>query len=508
MQEPRPGRSLDGMSARRPSDQNTQNAAPQQPVSSDQEIASEAYHSHHQQPQDDGVEDTDLHVSDSPTDRTKKMNKNRRGARRFFTWRKIMLAFGVLLFGVLAVAAFAVWHVQNNLIVDNVDGGAALLQENTDPSMLDGEGDGRINALLIGIDEKTGLADTIMLASFDPIAKDVVLLSIPRDLYVEINGFGSAKINAAHAYGQRYEYEGGGPELLKDTVSRVTGMPIHYYGRVDFAGFKQAINVVDGITVNVEQPIHDPYYPDQTRTGYEPLHIEAGDQHMDGERALRYARSRKTTSDFDRSRRQQKIIMALREKVLSRGTLANPSKVTGLLNTLSGNAKTNMSVDEIMRLLELSEGMSRDDIKRVQLDTSEDGYLTFSNVHGKSVLVPSAGDFSEIKEYVRTLMVDSYIKDEAAKVSVLNGTGEPGLAGDTADLLRSYGYDVVNVNNAPNQNYTQTVIFNYTGDENPYTLRYLEKRFGVQAKRRQNTGQNTPHDIEIVLGSDYEPNTE
>ncbi|PSO43585.1 hypothetical protein BRC20_01100 [Candidatus Saccharibacteria bacterium QS_8_54_8] len=347
--------------------------------------------------------------------------------------------------------------------------------------MLDGEGDGRINALLIGIDEKSGLADSIILASFDPIGKDVVLLSIPRDLYLETDNFGPEKINAAHAYGQRYGYEGGGPELLKDTVSTVTGVPIHYYGRVDFSGFKQAVNIIEGITVNVEQPIHDPYYPDQTRTGYEPLHLEAGKQHMDGKQALRYVRSRKTTSDFDRSGRQQKVLMALREKVLSRGTLANPNKVTGLLQTLSGNAETNMSVDEIMRLRELSRDVTRDDIKRVQLDTSH---------------------------YVRTLMVDSYIKSEAAKVSVLNGTTRAGLARETADLLRSYGYDVVNVDNASNQKYTQTVIFNHSGDENPYTLRYLEKRFGAAAKRRRSTGQNSAYDIEIVLGRDYEPNAE
>jgi len=161
-----------------------------------------------------------------------------------------------------------------------------------------------------------------------------------------------------------------------------------------------------------------------------------------------------------------------------------------------------------MRLRELSQDVTRDDIKRVQLDTSQNNYLSFSNVHGQSVLVPSAGDFSEIQAYVRTLMVDSYIKSEAAKVSVLNGTTQAGLARETADLLRSYGYDVVNVDNASNQKYTQTVIFNHAGDENPYTLRYLEKRFGAAAKRRQLTEQNSAYDIEIVLGRDYEPDAE
>jgi LCP family protein required for cell wall assembly len=501
---------MDGVSPRRPPGSNTSNHPSQQPASASEEAAAEAHGEHRGHTRDEAIAETDLHLTGETSNKhgNRKSGKGHPRSLRFLTWRKVMLAAGLLIFALLAAGALAFWHVQSNLIVNNLDGGAALLQEDTDPSMLDGEGDGRINALLIGIDEKSGLADSIILASFDPIAKDVVLLSIPRDLYLETENFGPEKINAAHAYGQRYGYQGGGPELLKDTVSAVTGVPIHYYGRVDFSGFKQAVNIIDGITVNVEQPIHDPYYPDQTRTGYEPLHLEAGKQHMDGKQALRYVRSRKTTSDFDRSRRQQKILMALREKVLSRGTLANPNKVTGLLQTLSGNAETNMSVDEIMRLRELSQDVTRDDIKRVQLDTSQNNYLSFSNVHGQSVLVPSAGDFSEIQAYVRTLMVDSYIKSEAAKVSVLNGTTQAGLARETADLLRSYGYDVVNVDNASNQKYTQTVIFNHAGDENPYTLRYLEKRFGAAAKRRQLTEQNSAYDIEIVLGRDYEPDAE
>lgn len=504
MQHPYSGRSLDGMSGRRPPDQNTQTSSPQDSPHSSDEGTSDPTQPQpwpHPQPQPDKVEDMDLRLDDGKDDQKKSRKP------RFFTWRKVLLVLGILLLSAVAVAGFMFWHVQNNLIVDNTDSGAALLQKDANPEMLQGEGDGRINTLLIGIDDKSGLADTIMLASFDPIAKDVVMLSIPRDLYVEIDGYGSAKINAAHSYGERYGYEGGGPELLKDTVSKVTGVPIHYYGRVDFEGFEQAVDIVDGVTIHVEKTLHDPYYPDESRTGYEPLHIEAGEQHMDGETALRYARSRKTTSDFDRNRRQQKILMAAREKILSKGTLASPGKVTGLLNTLSGNAKTNMSVEEIMRLVELGKGVTRDDIKTVQLDTSQDGFLTFSNVYGQSVLVPSSGNFSAIQEHVRTLMVDSYIKDESARVSVLNGTTRAGLANRTADLLRSYGYEVVNVANAENQNYNQTAIFDYEGD-NPYTLRYLEKRFGVRAKRRETTRQNTPYDIEIVLGSDYEPSSE
>lgn len=497
MQHPQRGRSLDGMSGKRPPHHaNQPSQSPNGPQAPSSEAAQQPPSLHEE------ITNTDLRLDD-----TNSPDTSSRKRHRWLTWQKLVLAGSVLLAGAVIVAGLAYWYVQSSLVVDNVGGGAALLQEDTDPDMLQGEGDGRINTLLMGVDNEGGLSDTIILASFDPIAKDVVMISIPRDLYVRIDGFGSAKINAAHAYGERYGYEGGGPELLKDTVSRVLDVPVHYYGKANFDGFKQAVDVVGGVTIDVEQTLHDPYYPDEEREGHDPLHIEAGTQHMDGETALRYTRSRKTTSDFDRSRRQQKVLMALRQKVSSRGTLTNPSKVTGLLGTLGENTETNMSVREIMRLVELGKGVDEDDVTRAQLDTSQDNFLTFSNIHGQSALVPTAGDFSQIQKHVRTLLVDSYIKDEGATVSVLNGTTRVGLAKETSELLRSYGYDVANIGNADNQNFRQTVIFDYSG-EDPYTLRYLEQRFGVKAQRRQQPGQETPYDIEIVIGDDYDPSAE
>ncbi len=505
MQQPRPGRTLDGMSKRRPQNTTTQQnpyVNSPQPEAEQQNAAQNAYLG-----EQDEIENINPGLeTDSPA-HSKDSGKKHKKKHRFFNWRKFLIAGSIFLLSAVAIAGFAFWYVQNNLIVGNIDGGSILLQEGAEPEKLNGEGDGRINALLMGVDGSGGLTDTIILVSFDPIAKDVVMLSIPRDLYVEIEGYGSTKINAAHAYGERYGYQGGGPELLKDTVSEILDVPIHYYGRADFEGFRKAVNIIGGVTVEVEETLNDPYYPDENTNGHEPLHIEAGTQHMDGETALRYVRSRKTTSDFDRSRRQQEVLMALREKVLSRGTLANPSKITGLINTLGDNAETNMKIEEIRRLIELTEGVKAEDITTAQLDASDDNFLTYSNIYGQSALVPTAGDFNEIRGYVRTLMVDSYIKDEAAEVSILNGTTRAGLANDTADLLRSYGYDVVNIDNAANQNYTQTVIFNYNSD-NPYTLRYLEKRFGVKAQRRQGAQQDNPYDIEVVLGSDYETGTE
>lgn len=426
--------------------------------------------------------------------------------RRWSRWRKAAVGSGVFAILAVIVAGGAFWHLQRSIIVDNHGTGAASLQEEVTPGMLEGEGDGRVNTLLMGMDTDVpggvGLTDVIMLASFDPVAKDVVMLSIPRDMYVELAEFGSSKINAAYVYGEQQEYPGGGPGLLKDTLENKLGVPIHYHAQADFSGFERAVDSIGGVTVDVEEPLNDPYYP-SGNGGHSPFSVEAGEQTMDGATALRYVRSRKTTSDFDRNRRQQQILLALRQKVISRGTLANPARVTRLLQTMGDSVQTDMSVDEMLRLAELAEDVSGDDITQAQLTADEDNYLTFSNMYGQSVLVPTSGDFDEIRKYVRSLLVDGYIKDEGARISILNGTHITGAAETTANILRSYGYDVVNIDNASDQDYEQTVIFNYNSDK-PYTLRYLENRFDVRARRQQADADAPEYDIEIVIGSDYE----
>lgn len=430
--------------------------------------------------------------------------KPRRHQRR---WpRRLALSFGCL----LLIAASGVWWLRGSIIAQNFGASAPALQAQVDPAELKGEGDGRINILLIGVGDgghqAADLADSIMLVSLDPTTKNVALLSIPRDLYVDIPQYGSAKINAAHAYGEQYDHPGGGPALLKQTLSSTLDVPVHYFIRLDFDGFRRAIDTAGGVTVTLKEPLIDEAYPDEQLSGYGSFSLNAGEHSLDGDTALKYARSRYSTSDFDRSRRQQELLLAFREKVLSAETAANPATIAGLLGDFAGNVKTDLRPDEIVRLAELSAELDEAKVTRAQLDSSEDNFLSFSNIFGASALVPTAGDFSQIQAYVRGLLVDGFIKDEKAGLSLLNGTGQDGLATETAALLRSYGYRVDHIDNASDSGYNQSVIFDYSGD-NPYTLRYLEERFGVSAERRQRPAGAAmiDIDIEIVIGSDYEP---
>ncbi len=427
--------------------------------------------------------------------------KKKRKIRSFFTKRRLIVGFSSLAVALALVGGVTAWFLYSNLMFASRDGGGIFRGE-VDPSTLRGEGDGRVNIMLLGIDDAADLSDSIMLVSIDPVASDVAILSVPRDLWVDIPGFGSAKINAAHAFGERYAREGGGPALAKEVLEDVLDVPIHYYGRVNFEGFEEAIDLVGGVEIEVEEDIVDFSYPNESNGGFDPFIMRSGLQHMDGETALKYARSRYSTSDFDRSRRQQQILAALKDKVLSLGTLSNPVKVANLLRSLNRNADTNLKLEEIMRLIEIARGVDVGEIVHTQLDASEDNFLAFSNIYGQSALVPTTGDFSAIQEYVRGLLIDGYIRDEAASLSILNGTSNEGLATQTATLLRSFGYSIDNVDNASTQDYQQTVIFDYSGNK-PYTLRYLEQRFGVKALRREAPSGSEQYDLEVVIGSDY-----
>ncbi|MGH2544248.1 MAG: LCP family protein, partial [Ardenticatenaceae bacterium] len=175
---------------------------------------------------------------------------------------------------------------------------------------------GQVNVLILGIDERPNeginfRSDTMILSGFDPRERQVALLSIPRDLWVTIPGYGENRINTAHFF--------GGAPLAAETVRNEFGIPLHYYVRLNFDGFVALIDAMGGITLDVPEPLHDENYP-TSDYGVMTIDIPAGVQQMDGETALIYARSRYSTSDFDRSRRQQEIIRAVRDKLAQPAT--------------------------------------------------------------------------------------------------------------------------------------------------------------------------------------------
>jgi polyisoprenyl-teichoic acid--peptidoglycan teichoic acid transferase len=402
------------------------------------------------------------------------------------------------------------------------NGGAAALQQDVDPSRLKGEGDGRVNILVLGRGgeghEGADLTDTIILASIDPIAKEAALVSIPRDLYVPVPNKGSMKINSVFYTGKtsylskapkrspdsKKQAEDAGFNLLEKTVEQTFGIPVHYHMMVDFEGFKKAIDTVGGVDINVQTPVQE-----RMRIDGRPylLDVKTGRQHFDGFRALAYARSRQTSvrGDFDRAERQRLIILALKEKVLSLNTFSNPAKVSQLLDNFGSHVQTNFSVNDMMRLYEISKGMGNTAIKSIGLADPPNNYIKTANVGGSSVVVPTAGvgNYKEIQAYIRNTLKDSFLRNENASVVVLNGTQVSGLASKKGDELKSYGYNVIKVDNAPTKNYTKTVIVDRVNSKK-YTKNYLEKRFGATSTGTMPDQSINPEnaDFVIIIGSD------
>lgn len=411
----------------------------------------------------------------------------------------VLGALLLLIGGGLAIRAFL---ISRNIFKGG--GNSALLHnQDIDPSQLRGEGDGRINVMLLGKggpEQKDGpdLTDTIIVASIDPLADEAALLSIPRDFWVKQPSGSASKINQVYydakqrtlntySYNQRDSNEAkdkseqAGIEAMKTVVSETMGVPIHYYAMIDFAGFKKAVDTVGGVDINVSEDMAVQEHMWLAGTGRYNLDVGEGRQHFDGVRALAFARSRKTSArgDFARSERQRAVIVALKDKVLSMGTLANPVKVNQLMSDFSGQLATDFSVNEMLRLYDLAKEIPSDKIASVGLDE----YVGGDMINGLSVQVPKAGlfDYTEIQNYVRNIMRDAFLKKEDAKVMILNGTDTVGLATQKSKELKSYGYNVTSVGDAPTNTYTQTVLVDLRAGANKYTRSYLEKRLGVTA---------------------------
>ncbi len=269
---------------------------------------------------------------------------------------------------------------------------------------------------------------------------------------------------------------------------------------VDFEGFKEAIDTVGGVDVNAPDEVYENMWLEgQNYT----LDVNPGMQYFDGFRALAYARSRYTSSrgDFSRSERQRLIMVALKDKVLTLETLANPLKINQLLGDFGDHTQVNMTVDEMMRLYEIGKEIPSDKIESVGLADPPNDFVTTGNVNGLSVVLPKAGvnDYEDIHNFIRNKLKDGYLADENATVLILNGTNTPGLAGLTVKELKSYGYNLLPAADAPTKGYTDTVIVDLRNGEKKYTKRYLEQRFGTITVPNLPDSTITPETADFVI---------
>lgn len=380
-----------------------------------------------------------------------------------------------------------------------------------DDLLLKGESEGRINFLILGqggvVHDGPYLTDTIILASVKPDTKQVALLSIPRDLVVNIPGFGIKKINSANAYGEE-KGAGQGAVLATAVVEKLVNLPIHYYIRLDFAGFKKIIDQAGGVSINIERGFVDNQYPTE-KNGYTTISFDAGWQLLSGEQTLQYARSRHgnngESSDFARAKRQQQVLLAVKEKLFSASTLFNPSLVLKLYRTFSQSVTTNLEAGEAVKLVHLIRAIKSKDIATRVLDTSPVGLLhETTGIDGAYLLTPNVPDYSEIKNLANNIFDINRVAAEEAKIIVENGTTTAGLGEATALSLKSQGFNITQVVNAANGDFTRTLLYDYSGDSKPITRQILETIFHIQALSLEKPSEDASlPDFRIILGANY-----
>ncbi|KKT35188.1 MAG: Cell envelope-related transcriptional attenuator [Parcubacteria group bacterium GW2011_GWA2_44_12] len=375
-----------------------------------------------------------------------------------------------------------------------------------------GESDDQINILMLGIGgqghEGELLTDAMGIMSIQPSTKQAAVISIPRDLYVPIPGYGMRRINNAYALGQMSNTTTGG-RLAMDTAQKVFNIPIHFYARIDFAGFQNAINAIGGIDVDVKEKLVDPFFPVANTYGVRTLVIEKGFQHMDGKVALDYARSRQTTSDFSRAHRQQEILAAVKNKVASSDILSKTMKAEKLIGILGDHFETNIQPWQLLRLLEIGKTLNTSSVVYKVIDDSENGPLK-STIGGGGAyyLVPKSGTYEELQNLARNLFENSEVVLEKARIIVENGTTSPGLARTIGNILKAKNFDIVAMNNAASLNTEKTVVYDISLGEKNITFNALLETLGAQPGvfiPDDVLSKKDSADIVVVLGKDKIP---
>jgi len=456
----------------------------------------------------------------------------RRKKSKFFFWLLIGVIILALAFLVSVALAYK-FYATSQKVIDSKQP-VSFVQSvkdiaSPDRKPLQGEQYGRINILLVGLAGKNypgaNLTDSIIVASINPKTYQTALLSIPRDLYVPIPGTNSStKINALYARAQDSDASGkSGIDDLEKTIADITGQPIDYYIALDFDGFRQIINELGGIKVQVPKDLHDERYPGPNYS-YETFDIKQGLQTLDGETALKFARTRHDEDgDFGRAYRQQLILEAARSKAYSMGTILDIPKVSSLLDTLGEHLRTNIQLDELNSFIDLIKKIDTHTTLNKVLDAGQpDSVMAVSHVSLGGVrafiLIPRTGNYDETQDIAKNIFdldlinrKKAAIKLEDASVAIINNSGVNGFDTKLKNLLDKFGYQTKistsrdAINRVSTGNASDTTIYDLTGGIKPFSLEDISKKIGTKISIYLPDNLSAPcqgADFCLVAGSD------
>lgn len=402
----------------------------------------------------------------------------------------------------------------DNGLFNQGSGSSSAISQAGIPTPESWDGSNRVTILLMGLDYRdwqsgdTPHSDTMILLSVDPLDKSASMLSIPRDLWVNIPGFDYGRINEAYFNGTAFKLPGGGAELARQTVEQFIGVPVQYYAVIDFQAFIKFIDEIGGVQVKPDQPVTIENFGGGSQQVLEP-----GQKYvLGGELALAYARERHTQGgDVDRARRQQQVILAIRKQILKYQDLPKLiAKAPALYQDLSSGISTNLNLTDAIKLGVLALQMDTDNIKRGIINY--DMVIPTKSPQGEQILKPIPDKIRELRdELFATSGSKSPIavanpgstleKDEAARLVIWDGSGIPGLADRTAEYFRGQGFNVVQVADAGGySSATKIEIFN----GKPNSVKYLAQFMEVASANIWNTyDPSAAMDIRVTLGGDW-----
>jgi polyisoprenyl-teichoic acid--peptidoglycan teichoic acid transferase len=390
---------------------------------------------------------------------------------------------------------------------------------------LQADSGGMTNFLLVGIGgeghDGPYLTDSIIVAGVDHKNNLAPMLSIPRDLFIETKQTGRSRINEVLYLAMNKYGKDEGMKILSDTISKITGLQIQYYVKINFDGFVKVIDSLGGVDVNVENDIYDPEYPRGDTIQYETFSLKKGLQHLDGETALKYARSRHGSAggNVGRAKRQQQLLFAMRDKALSLNILTNPAKIKELYDSVADSIDTNLTLGEIIELARIGKEMNKDSAVQLVIndDPTECAGLVYTPAReffgGASVLLPAGGNYDHLQLFVDTVFnhIDQIRNSADDKIQVLNGTKVSGLAYEGMSLVSRFCLNTIYYGNAENRDMDLSTIYYKPGlkGEIPAAVSVINKimpglqtKSGIPETYLQNEKRKDTT-VVIELGRDY-----
>jgi LCP family protein required for cell wall assembly len=467
-------------------------------------------------------------------------SKKRKIKRKWSRRKKVLITILIIVVALLGVGGYYGSRIIGN--IDKVFHGnifsdtKALFSTTT----LNGENQGRINILLAGDSADdighsgADLTDSILIASINTKNHTVFLLSVPRDLWVYVPGMNSyEKINAANTVTDFSQtgYPSGGMGQLQQIIETQLGIPIDYYALMDYGAFRDSVNAVGGVTINIQSS--DPrglYDCSIDYSNNKPLVDYTNGLHtLDGEQALDLARARGdcydsygfADSDFQRTKDQREMFIAISEKAKTLGIISNPAKVSDLFSALGNNVETNLSLPDLLALIGLTKDINPATAQSYSFSSTLTGgsspvltdYTDPSS--GEEALIPTAGigNYSALTQYYQQLASNNPVVKEGASVVILNGSNVVGLAAKEKTALEAKGFNVASVADASTE-YPSTMIVDNSNGADPNSLKLLKQLFPGTTVTTDTSpteateAQGYSDTFVVILGENWNPTTQ